>query len=199
MKKLMRTIALTLAAVLVLGITVFAASPTTGGDDALNTRIAKDGIEINWSLQGPDGVKINPLNRWWFERACEFAATQENIGDVLTVFDITATQTNFSIKFSYNELQKGQKYALLHYNSATWQDTSTYDIKNWEIIYVDYDDVKTITAQIGNTSPFAIAVVTGSGAVVAPKTGEVIALSAILALIMMAGAVVCAKKARLQK
>ena len=57
----------------------------------------------------------------------------------------------------------------------------------------------TVTFQVKDFSPFAIVEGTASAAVVAPKTGEVIALAAIMAIVMMAGAAVCAKKARIQK
>ena len=199
MRKLMRTIALTIACVLVFGMVAMAAgstsTTTTGTGD---TKVAKDGIGIAGTLQAPEGVKVFPLNAAWLARAQAYADTRDELGKVLTIFDLRATVTNFDFTVSFDELEAGKNYVYIHYYGENWE--TDYDPSKWEIISAVVDG-KNITAHANSTSPWAIVEATGTvaTAVVAPKTGEVIAISAILAMLMMAGAVVCAKKARLQK
>ena len=201
MKKLMRSISLILAVVMVLGMTVFAAGSTsTSTGDATSKKLWDDWKQIKEALEG-DGVSVYPLDGDWLTWAQQYADTRDDLGKVLTVFDMTSENKGFYVTIKYSELVPGKQYALLHYFGENWEDKSKHDNSKWEVILVTYDGSDKLKALITGTSPFGIVEYTGSGsaAVVAPKTGEVIALSAIFALIMMAGAVVCAKKARLQK
>ena len=86
-------------------------------------------------------------------------------------------------------VKKGDAFTVLH------KVNGSYEIINAVAI-----DDNILQFQTSSASPFAIVTGTATAtSVVAPKTGEVIALSAILAIVMMAGAALCAKKARLQK
>ena len=205
MKKLMKSIALTLAAVLVFGMTVSAASSSSAStatasavDQQLASQvqqIANDGVNVG----GGQGYTIGNLNEKWLVRMQKYADAH-GLGKVLTCFDLSSGATNVNVTLRYNGLSDGQSYVFLHYVGANWQDDSKYDENAYEVIGTTKDG-KFLTGFFKSFSPVGIAEGTASAAsgVVAPKTGEVIALSAIMALIMIAGAVVCAKKARLQK
>ena len=200
MKKFVRSIALTLAAVLVFGMTVFAAgSPNTGaGLGDVEQKLFDDAIAIGYSIK-TEGVTVGPVSADWLARAKEYVATHPNVikGEVLTVVDFRSTgaaTVTFNTKYFTGE---GPFY-VLHYYAKDWE-TGAYDKEAWELIPVTKNADGTFSFTCNSFSPFALITGTAGSAVVAPKTGEVIAISAILALIMMAGAVVCAKKARLQK
>ncbi|MBO4748877.1 MAG: hypothetical protein J5546_01025 [Lachnospiraceae bacterium] len=189
MRKLMRSIALTVACVLVFGVVAMAANSTsTTTSSATNDQVAKDAYAMNYSLQAPEGTTIYPLNEDWLNSAKDFAKSNGQVGDVLTVFDLQSTAKGFNFSVTYDKLEAGKNYVFLHFVDGQW------------VIVDAVVNGKMISGYAASTSPWAIAEGTATGAaVVAPKTGEVIAISAILAMLMMAGAVVCAKKARLQK
>lgn len=200
MKKFVRTIALALAAVMVFGMTALAApSPSTtttltGTDQQLFT----DAVVIGYSVKG-EGFSVGPVSADWLARAKEYVANHPNVikGEVHTCVDIRhdgAATFTFNCKYFTGE---GPFY-VLHYFEKDWE-TGEYKPESWELIPVTKNADGTFSFTANSYSPFAFITGTAGAAVVAPKTGEVIAISAILALIMMAGAVVCAKKARLQK
>jgi len=189
MRKLMRTIALTVACVLVFGMVAMAAGSTsTSTSSAVNDQVAKDAYAMSYSLQSTKDAKIFPLNEDWLNKAKEFAASRNDVGNVITIFDLQSTATDFDFSVTCDKIEEGKNYVFLHFVNDQW------------VIVSATVNGKTIAAHASSASPWAIAEGTATGAaVVAPKTGEVIAVSAILAMLMMAGAVVCAKKARLQK
>ncbi len=202
MKKFVRTIALALAAVLVFGMTALAAPSAETNNTNLSDiekKLLDDAVEINYSLQG-DGFTAGPVDGWWIEKAKEYVAAHPDVikGEVLTVVDIRhngAADVTFNCKY----FTGNGPFYVLHYVGKNWEDRSQYDKDAWQLIQVTKNANGTFTFHSDSYSPFAFISGTAGAAVVAPKTGEVIAISAILALIMMAGAVVCAKKARLQK
>lgn len=186
MKKLVKTIAVTIAAVLVFGMTVSAAGSTdTSTSNAVADQLAKDAM--NMSASGAEDLKLNPVGPHWLESAQAFANGQAGVGKVLTAFELTSSAKNVTVTVNYAGLEAGKSYVFLHYNGTSW-----------DIIPATLNG-QSLTGTFPSFSPVAIAEGTASAAVVAPKTGEVIALTAILAVIMMAGAAVCAKKARFQK
>jgi len=203
MKKLIRSIAITLAAVLVFGMTVCAAgspsAPTASAADtalaAQAQQIANDGVNVG----NGQSYKIGNLSEKWLIRMQRYADAH-GLGKVLTCFDLSSSATNVDVTLRFNDLSEGKSYVFLHYIGADWQDDSKYDENAYEVISTKVNG-KFISGFFTKFSP--VGIVEGSAsaasAVVAPKTGEIIALSAIMALIMIAGAVVCAKKARLQK
>jgi hypothetical protein len=201
MKKFVRSIALTLAAVLVFGMTVFAATSTETTNTSFSDveqKLFDDAIAISYATK-TDGVTVGPVSADWLTRAKEYVATHPNVikGEVLTVVDFRsagAATVTFNTKYFTGE---GPFY-VLHYYAKDWE-TGAYDKEAWELIPVTKNADGTFSFTCNSFSPFALITGTAGSAVVAPKTGEVIAISAILALIMMAGVVVCAKKARLQK
>lgn len=199
MRKLMRTIALTVACVLVFGVVAMAAGSTsTQTTNAGDAAVAQQAYDLQYSLKAPEGTKIYPLNAEWLERAKAFAAGNNSVGNVLTIFDLRSTAKDFDFSVTYDGLEEGKNYVFLHFIGENWE-TEYSDPTKWEIVSAVVNG-KVISGHAKSTSPWAIAEGTATGAaVVAPKTGEVIAISAILAMLMMAGAVVCAKKARLQK
>ena len=199
MRKLMRTIALTVACVLVFGMIAMAApSTSTSTSNGADNAVANEAYALNYSLTAPEGTAIYPLNNEWLQRAKDFAASKAEIGNVVTIFDLRSNAKDFDFSVTCDKLESGKSYVLLHFIGTNWEKEYT-DPTAWEVIKCTVNG-KTLTAHVNGTSPFAIAEGSATGAaVVAPKTGEVIAISAILAMLMMAGAVVCAKKARLQK
>lgn len=204
MKKLMKSIALVLAAVMVFGMTVCAASSSstpTATASVVDQQLAEDANQIandHVNVGGGKGYTIGNLSEKWLIRMQRYADAH-GLGKVLTCFDLYSDATNVDVTLRFNRLSEGKSYVFLHYIGANWQDDSKYDENAYEVIGTTVNG-KYISGFFTKFSPVGIAEGTASAtAVVAPKTGEVIALSAIMALIMIAGAVVCAKKARLQK
>jgi len=207
MKKLLRTLALTVATVLVFGLTVSAAdSVSTNTASAVDQQLAVDAQKIaNNGVNGATG-KIGNLNEQWLIRAQRYA-DGHGLGKVQTIFFFDSSATNATLNIMYEGTKENQSYVFLHYTgknaaSGNWNDVTDaeYDANAWEVINVTVDSNKRMSGYFTKFSPIGIAEGTAStAAVVAPKTGEVIALAAIMALVMIAGAAVCAKKARLQK
>jgi hypothetical protein len=198
MKKLVRSIALVLAAVMVFGMTVFASSPQTSTLQGTNQWLFDESQKLWYSVQahGNDGVTVGPVSEDWLKRAREYAAAN-NLGEIYCVYDIRhngAATVHFTTTFAD---ANGTGYFMLHYTDPAWE-TNGYDAKYWEVIPVTNNNgVLEFTS--ASFSPFGFGKGAGAASVVAPKTGEVIAITVILAMILMAGAAVCAKKARLQK
>lgn len=213
MKKFIKTIAVTLATVLVLGMTVSAASskenptvPNPMYDDPVSQQLGKDANIISKNgISGPSG-KIGNLHAKWLIWAQEFA-NKNKLGVVKTVFFFDSNDKNCNFTCRYDGLKENQEYVFLHYTgsnapSGNWDDVTEkiYDPDKWEIITAKVNSDLSLTGFFASFSPIAIAEGSASAAsVVSPKTGEVVAIAAIMALIMIAGAVVCAKKVRLQK
>ena len=194
MKKLTRTIVLLLAAVMVFGMTVFAAaSPENnnggnGGDNTLFNQFQQTNIN--------NGAKLGPCDFNVIELARQYMSWKGLTGEIITAVDIVgAANTDYTLTASY--IDANGSYYLLHYLGSL--DAPDYTAFEQIGTTTNANSINFKTTE--HTSPFVIVKGTApaTAAVVAPKTGEVIAISAILALIMMAGAVVCAKKARLQK
>ncbi|MBR6478225.1 MAG: hypothetical protein IKS85_07230 [Lachnospiraceae bacterium] len=199
MKKFIKTIALTLAAVLVFGLTVSAAgSVSTQTASAVDQQLAVDAQHIANNGVSGGSFTVGNLSEKWIVRAQRYADAH-GLGKVLTIFDLSSSATNVNVTLRYDGLKDNQSYCFLHYIGANWQDDSKYDENAWEVIAATKND-KYLTGFFTKFSPVGIVEGSASAAtVVAPRTGEVIALAAIMALVMIAGAVVCAKKARLQK
>ncbi|MBP5265022.1 MAG: hypothetical protein J6Z33_11745, partial [Lachnospiraceae bacterium] len=179
-------------------IAMAAPSTSTSTSNSVDTTVAQQAFGLRDGFTSTKDADLYPLNGTWLQRAIDFAATKANIGNVVTIFDLRSSNKDFDISIKSGLLEAGKSYVLLHFIGANWETEYT-DPNAWEVITCQFDGT-TLTAHINGTSPFAIAEGTATGAaVVAPKTGEVIAISVILAMLMMAGAVVCAKKARLQK
>lgn len=206
MKKLIKSLALVLAAILVFGLTVSAA-PSPSGVNAtdLDRKIAGQVQKI--ANNGGFGVngQIGNLSAKWLKWAQDYA-TAKNLGEVKTIFFFDSNETNKNFSCRFDEVEKGKEYVFLHYTGANaksgnWEDVTEkeYDPNAWEVIKVTVTDDYILTGYFNSFSPIGIAEAGSGASVVAPKTGEIIALAAIMALIMIAGAVVCAKKARLQK
>lgn len=201
MKKFVRSIALVLAAVLVFGMTALAATSSETTNTSLSDvekKLLDDAVEIGYSTTG-DGITVGPVSADWLKRAKDYVAAHPEVvkGEVLTCVDIRhngAATVTFNCKY----FTGNGPFYVLHYDASDWE-TGAYNENNWKLIEVTKNADGTYSFTSPNFSPFAFISGTAGSAVVAPKTGEVIAISAILALIMMAGAVVCAKKARLQK
>jgi len=201
MKKFVRSIALVLAAVLVFGMTALAATSSETTNTSLSDvekKLLDDAVEIGYSTTG-DGITVGPVSADWLKRAKDYVAAHPEVvkGEVLTCVDIRhngAATVTFNCKY----FTGNGPFYVLHYDAADWE-TGAYNENNWKLIAVTKNADGTYSFTSPSFSPFAFISGTAGSAVVAPKTGEVIAISAILALIMMAGAVVCAKKARLQK
>ena len=206
MKKLIKSLALVLAAILVFGMTVSAAPSPSGNDlDPATKKLAgqAQGIANNGGF-GVNG-QIGNLSAKWLVWAQQYADSH-NLGEVKTIFFFDSSETNKNFSCRFDEVEKGKEYVFLHYTGANaksgnWEDVTEkeYDPNAWEVIKVTVNDDHVLTGFFGHFSPIGITEAGSGASVVAPKTGEIIALAAIMALIMIAGAVVCAKKARLQK
>ena len=122
MRKLMRTIALTVACVLVFGVVAMAANSTsTGSSSATNDQVAKDAFAMAYTLQAPDGTNINPLNEDWLNSAITFANAHPEIGKVLTVIDLSSDKKDFDFSVEFNGLDPNKSYVWLHYVDGEWK------------------------------------------------------------------------------
>ena len=200
MKKFIKTLAATLATVLVFGMTVSAAgSPSTPTNDTVNhdnaektqktaqsgrTKGIKDGKSFKLNLVALDAQAQSRLQEW---------CTANGYGSIVECFDMSTSEKDFAAEFMVAGIAADSKLALVH--ELADGSKEVYGLQG------NGENVWATTSNIKSASPFAIVYGTASAAtaVVAPKTGEVIALAAILAIVMMTGAVVCARKARYQK
>ena len=198
MKKFLKTLAATLATVLVLGMTVSAAGSTdTSATDTIKKQNAEDvqatakagatkAIDSTGAVYTVNLVASSKED----EEKVEAWSVQNGLGNVLIAFDMTISggKAPYTVTLKIPGLKNDTAYTVLHFENGNWQ----------KIACTNNND-GTITFQVNSCSPFAVVEGATASAVVAPKTGEVIAFSAIMAIIMVAGAVLCAKKARLQK
>lgn len=197
MKKFIKTLAATLATVMVFGMTVSAAgSPDGYSANPINASNAEDtqamskaGATKAFDAAGNQvELKFVASNKE-DQAAAEKVAAEKKLGKVVVAFEMTATGNGpYTVTLKVPGLKNDTAYSVMHYTNGAW-----------EVIAAKNNNDGTITFTVNSCSPFAVVEGVASAAVVAPKTGEVIAMAAILALVMMAGAVVCAKKARLQK
>lgn len=199
MKKFIKTLAATLATVLVFGMTVSAAespstttaSPAITPDNAVTTQniqkagatkgVTKDGTAFKLDMaaldKGAEQEFVDYANANGFKR-------------VVASFDMNAGgRSDFTAIFKVASVSKEADLSLI----------TKVDGKIVNLGKMNNNGDQTWSIGITHNSPYAIVEGVSAATVVAPKTGEVIALSAIIAIIMMAGAVLCAKKARLQK
>lgn len=196
MKKFVKTLAATLATVLVFGMTVSAAGSTsTSTTDSTQKQNVEDvqnlaksgqtkGVDANGNVVD---MKIN-FGTVEDQKSAQEFATANGLGTVLVEFDMTCSASNFTAILKVPGLKNNTEYTALHFKGGKWVSIATTNNNNG-----------TVSFPVDSCSPFAIVEGKAAAAVVAPKTGEVIALAAILAIAMMAGAVVCARKARVQK
>lgn len=194
MKKFVKTLAATLATVLVLGMTVSAAGSTsTSTTDSAD----KANVEDTQAMAKSGQTKAVDANgevvdlTFGFGADLESAqafATAHGLGKVLVQFDMSAAKGNLTVILKIPGLKNDTAYTVLHKKGDSWETIPAVNNNNG-----------TISFHVDSFSPYAVVEGAAGAAVVAPKTGEVIALAAIMAIVMMAGAAVCAKKARIQK
>lgn len=203
MKKFVKTLAATLAAVLVFGMTVSAApSSSTVSSNPINKTNAEDVQAMSKSGStkafAADGSQVT-LNIAALSQAdqdkIQQYANDNGLGGVKYAFDMTFNggSAPYKVELKCSSLVVGNTYTVLHFIGGIGSN-------NIEKIVVKCNENGVLAFTVNSASPFAIVEGTATAtSVVAPKTGEVIALSAIIAIVMMAGAALCAKKARLQK
>lgn len=196
MKKFVKTLAATLATVLVFGMTVSAAgstsTQTTNSVLAQNVADTQNMVKSGETKAVDENGEVVALvfdhgNAEQLASAQEFS-TANGLGKVLVQFEMSASKGNLTVILNIPGLKNNTPYTVLHWNGTAWEKIPAINNNNG-----------TISFHVNSFSPYAVVEGDAGAAVVAPKTGEVIALAAIFAIVMMAGAVVCARKARLQK
>lgn len=126
------------------------------------------------------------------------AVSANSVISVVAGADVEAVAGVITINFPNFVREAGVKYMVLHLNEAT---------NVWETVDAEIVDGK-IVVNLASTSPIVIVKVAekapaAAGAATSPaespKTGETLPVAGIMAVICLAGAVVCAKKVRLSK
>ena len=175
--------------VLTVGMTAFAASPSTSTVDPAVT-VQKEASALSTAVKAStatmsDGTAVTvstaDVAGSFLTSAKEFAGAGAS---VLAIADVKITGADFSngktvkIPFSLN-VKAGQKVTVLHHNGTAWEVIKNVEVKDGQVI-----------AEFSSLSPVAFVV----GATSA-KTGANAVLP-VMALICLAGVAVCGYKAK---
>lgn len=193
-KRILGMIASTMALVMTLGMTAFAASPSTGsvstadvtggtsveatanvsvaGEQAQVKEIAETQIANNAAINTINGVTYKLVSTVWYG---------EINGSLSGATDITIKNSG---------IVAGKTYMVLHYNKTTqvWDSQIAKNVKDGSLV-----------ATFTNLSPVVVMEVSGGAGATSPKTGEVAPVAAVMAVICLAAAAVSFKKVGFNK
>lgn len=228
MKKSSKILTLSLAMALVFGMTVSAAGSTsTTNSEVTNTTLAKQAEEVqkDAAAKTEDGTEVTvTVAATTVEKFDSAAAAAKEQAKTLTKNDGTATvvaafelsvdvaDKPVIISVKVPGVKADGKYAFLHYDGA-----------KWEVIAASNNN-GTLTGTFNSLSPVAVielkdgaepaqsnnnnnsnnnssnnTAAAPASAAVSPKTGETVPAAGIMAVILIAGAVICAKKYQMSK
>lgn len=209
MKKFSKILVASLALALAFGMTVSAASPTTENTTVEEKALKSAAQSVSESISAPEGVAVSvtaatpeQLNNV-IGKAID-SSVQANVAsalglpgakitDVMVVFNIEANATNVPMTFRVERASTSRTYALLHMND---------DGSVKEVLPAKCSADGWITATFSTYSVYAVVEVTSDAApqgATSPKTGETLPVIGFMALILLAGVVVCAKKVRFNR
>lgn len=215
MKKFSKIMAASLALALAFGMTVSAA-PSGGSSDGVKQALQEQANGVNSSIKAPEGVVAyatavtegaynNVLDKVADSATSQKAAAALKLSGAkvlppLLVIDLHSDKENVELTFAVPGAATGKRYALLHMNAdgsvkevlpatcaadgtitATFTTFSIYAVVEIEEVGDNGPAESPAPAPSDNTSP---------------KTGETMPVAGIMALLLLAGAVVCAKKVR---
>lgn len=227
MKKLSKILALGLAMALTFGLTVSAAGSTsTTNSEVTNTTLAKQAEEVQKgaTAKTEDGTAVNVTVEAatvdTFDSAAAAAkdaaktiTKNEGTATVIATFKLSVDVTDkpVTITVKVPGVKADGKYAFLHYDGAKWEViaatnnngalTGTFKSLS-PVAVVELKDGAEPAAPANNNNNN-----TGSNteaaapapAAESPKTGETVPVAGILAVILLAGAAICAKKYQMSK
>ena len=190
-KRIFGMIASTMALVMTLGMTAFAAGSagtgsistgdvtggtsvetnvpvSVGGEQAQVKEIAENQIANNAAINTINGVTYKAVATVWYG---------EISGSLTGATDITIKN---------GAIAAGKTYMVLHYSKVTntWDSQIAKNVKDGSLV-----------ATFTDLSPVVIMEVTGGAGATSPKTGEVAPVAAVMAVICLAAAAVSFKKA----
>ena len=208
MRKLSKLLALGLAMVLTFGMTVSAAedSTNTGTSNAETEALTN---QITGATVDVEGVTVD-LGKVYVESKEEADVLVEALKDedgiedatIVAATDVQVTGANgqsVTVTLEVKGVEKGKEYVAFHLGKGGWEALDVVVLEDgkiqitsddWSPVYIveveeedeDEDDKDEKKEE--------------AAAVVSPKTGEVMPIASIMAVICLAGVAVCAKKAR---
>lgn len=228
MKKLSKVLALSLAMALTFGMTVSAAGSTSTTNTAVtNTTLAQQAQDVqkDASAKTEDGqavtVTVEATTVDKFDSAATAAKEQaktltknDGTATVVAAFELKVDVADKPVTISVKVpgVKADGKYAFLHFDGA-----------KWEVIAATNDN-GTLTGTFKSLSPVAVVelkdgaepaqnnnnnsnnnnsntqqAAAPASAAESPKTGETVPVAGVMAVIMLAGAVICAKKYQMSK
>ncbi len=197
MKCIKRMAAFCMAAVLALSMSVgaFAAgSPSVEGIVVSGKTVDADGNEVQVTLEEVTDTnakaKLDDVN-YLKEIIGDDYIDDMKVADLKDVSVPEGTPMPVTIEFGLNGVNKNTKVIVLHYNGT-----------EWEKVKVDAVDYRSVTATFESLSPIAFVLdkvdETANVGTTSPKTGmsPIVMMTALGAVVCMAGAVVLTKKER---
>lgn len=197
MKCIKRMAAFCMAAVLALSMSVgaFAAgSPSVEGIVVSGKTVDADGNEVQVTLEEVTDTnakaKLDDVN-YLKEIIGDDYIDDMKVADLKDVSVPEGTPMPVTIEFELNGVNKNTKVIVLHYNGT-----------EWEKVKVDAVDYRSVTATFESLSPIAFVLdkvdETANVGTTSPKTGmsPIVMMTALGAVVCMAGAVVLTKKER---
>lgn len=222
MKKFAKMLALSVATVLTLGMTVSAAesvsttNPSVTADtlatqaeavQAANpTATTEDGTAVTLTVEATTVEMFDDA-----ETAADAMDLAANDGTttVIAAFELDAAgATNVTISITVPGVTADGKYAFLHFNGTAWELiaatnnngvlTGTFASLS-PVAVVEIVDGAAPTTNNGGNRSSASAPAAAPAPAESPKTGETVPVAGVMALILIAGAAVCAKKVRFER
>lgn len=221
-KKLTSALALAMAMALTFGMTVCAAgSPVAGANaDVTGQQVAADTTDPADATEKAeldtqaanlasgvtaDGATVTALTAGELKdvraKAGDIALATVSSNAVISVVagaDIDAPAGEVTINFPNFVKEAGKKYMVLHLNKATqvWETVAAKIETGVVVVNLDsYSPI--VVVEVSEKAPSTNSTTTSPAE--SPKTGETLPVAGIMAVICLAGAAVCAKRARFSK
>ncbi len=179
--------------VLTIGMTAFAASPSTSTANTTTSTAQKEATALSTAVKASSGtmsdgtvvtVTTSDVAGGVYESAkAEAKKVVSDSATILAIADVRingADLTGKTVKIPFAlDVKAGQKVTVLHHNGTAWEVIKNVEVKDGQVI-----------AEFGSLSPVAFVI----GATSA-KTGADAVLP-LMALICLAGVAVCGYKAK---
>lgn len=209
MRKLSKLLAFGLAMVLTFGMTVSAAenSTNTGASNAETEALTN---QITGATVDVEGVTVE-LGKVFVESKEEADEILKNFVEedgiedatIIAATDVQVSGANgqsVTVTLAVNGVEKGKEYVAFHLGKNGWEALEVVVLADgkiqltsddWSPVYIVEVEVEDEDDEDDEDEKKEEAAV-----VVSPKTGEVMPIASIMAVICLAGVAVCAKKAR---
>lgn len=219
MKKISKMLALGLAMALTFGMTVSAAGSTsTTNSNVTNETLAKQAEEVqkDATAKTDDGtavtVTVEAAKVETFDSAAAYAkeaaktiTKNEGTATVLSTFILTVDVEDkpVTVTVKVPGVKADGKYAFLHYDGKKWEVVNaannngalTGTFKSLSpVAVVELKDGEEPAQNNDNNDNSSNEAAAPAPASESPKTGEAVPVAGVAAVLLMAGAVICAKK-----